>query len=272
MRFREVQRERDGIVFVQEQTRVFKCGCYCSYEHIPTVEGDCAPADPSGKAHVAHLPRDAPPSHQPPPRLHAALPILRTSLESDAPLPVHSSSCASCTISTYSLTSLVLLRAYQSLPLPSLSALLPRQPATMNAPAVHRAPAFVALGGGAFRGAAMVARPAAAAICGAPVLAPVTAAPLVVVDGLPALGGDVTMRCRRNLKLEKRARNRANGRTFKKSKPRFFNRRSAVDTTTDKDTEFLSSIFNVLTFDARSSATTDDRKKGGNKDRRPRKD
>ncbi|KAK1864102.1 hypothetical protein I4F81_006652 [Pyropia yezoensis] len=136
----------------------------------------------------------------------------------------------------------------------------------MNAPAVHRAPAFVALGGGAFRGAAMVARPAAAAICGAPVLAPVTAAPLVVVDGLPALGGDVTMRCRRNLKLEKRARNRANGRTFKKSKPRFFNRRSAVDTTTDKDTEFLSSIFNVLTFDARSSATTDDRKKGGNKD------
>lgn len=142
----------------------------------------------------------------------------------------------------------------------------------MNAPAVHRAPAFVALGGGAFRGSAMVARPAAAAICGAPVLPSVTAAPLVVVDGLPALGGNVTMRCRRNLKLEKRARNRANGRTFKKSKPRFFNRRSAVDTTTDKDTEFLSSIFNVLTFDARSSATTDDRKKGGNKDRRPRKD
>lgn len=141
----------------------------------------------------------------------------------------------------------------------------------MNAPAVRQAPAFVALGGGAFRGATVVARPAAAAICGAPVLPPVTAAPLVV-DGLGILGGDVTMRCRRNLKLEKRARNRANGRTFKKSKPRFFNRRSAVDTTTDKDTEFLSSIFNVLTFDARSSAASDDRKKGGNKDRRPRKD
>lgn len=143
----------------------------------------------------------------------------------------------------------------------------------MNAPAVSRAPAFVALGCGAFRGAAMVARPATTAICGAPLLPPVVAAPLVVVEGLPSLGGDVSMRCRRNLKLEKRARNRANGRTFKKSKPRFFQRRSVVDTTTDKDTEFLSSIFNVLTFDARSAATTDDRKKGGaGKDRRPRKD
>ncbi|OSX70122.1 hypothetical protein BU14_0892s0001 [Porphyra umbilicalis] len=141
----------------------------------------------------------------------------------------------------------------------------------MNTPAVHRAPAFVPVAGSAFRGAAVVARPSAAAICGAPVLPPVTAAPVVVV-GAPLFGGDVAMRCRRNLKLEKRARNRANGRTFKKSKPRFFNRRSAVDTTTDKDTEFLSSIFNVLTFDARSSAPTDDRKKGGNKDRRPRKE
>ncbi|GAB0493564.1 hypothetical protein MMPV_004849 [Pyropia vietnamensis] len=142
----------------------------------------------------------------------------------------------------------------------------------MNSPAVHRAPAFVALGGGAFRGAAVVARPAAAAICGTPVPPPMTAAPLVVVDDLPAVGGDVTMRCRRNLKQEKRARNRANERTFKKNKPRFFSRRVAVDTATDKDTEFLSCIFNVLTFDARSSTTTDDRKKGGNKDRRPRKD
>lgn len=238
----------------------------------------------SAARHVVHLPAAAPPSFQPPPRLRTQLcPILGCPRE---PPPTWTRSsfharspdilASSCTTSAYCIHPPTLLRTVSSSlyppPLHSVPVLWARQLATMNAPAVRRAPAFVALGGGAFRGAAMVARPAAAAICGAPVLPPVTAAPLVVGDGLPTLGGDVTMRCRRNLKLEKRARNRANGRTFKKSKPRFFNRRSAVDTTTDKDTEFLSSIFNVLTFDARSSAASDDRKKGGNKDRRPRKD
>mmetsp|Transcript_8948 Transcript_8948/g.18011 ORF Transcript_8948/g.18011 Transcript_8948/m.18011 type:complete len:133 (-) Transcript_8948:1410-1808(-) len=90
------------------------------------------------------------------------------------------------------------------------------------------------------------------------------------VDGREgSLGGSVglTMRCRRNLKDEKRARNQLYARLHRKKIVRY-NRRAAETEKTDTDNEYLSMVYNTIHFGGAAPGGSrghrdEDGKKGG---------
>lgn len=79
----------------------------------------------------------------------------------------------------------------------------------------------------------------------------------IIVDG-------VSMRCRRDLKKEKRVRNLEFARSHRKRTTKSFNRRAAQEAINNEDNKFLSSVYGTIHFqgdkDEKSEKSFNDKK------------
>lgn len=80
----------------------------------------------------------------------------------------------------------------------------------------------------------------------------------IIADG-------VSMRCRRDLKKEKRARNMEFARSHRKRVVKTFNRRAAQEAVNNEDNKFLSSIYGTIHFQGDKEDEKSNNSSNGNK-------